>query len=62
MLRERKIKFNLTNLELKLVLLPDDDIEYIEKLRQNKKFKDCRVFMIHKLILTIEDINIEDKI
>ena len=24
----------------------DDDIEYIEKLRQNKKFKFCRVFMI----------------
>ena len=27
--------------------LPDDDIEYIEKLRQNKNFKFCRVFMIH---------------
>ena len=26
---------------------PDDDIEYIEKLRQNKKFKLFRVFKIH---------------
>ena len=26
---------------------PDDDGEYMEKIRQNKKFKFFRVFMIH---------------
>ena len=29
--------------------LLDDDIEYIEKLRQNKKFKFCHVFMNQKI-------------
>ena len=28
--------------------LPDDEIEYIEKLSQNKKFKFFCVFIIHK--------------
>ena len=30
-----------------IISLPDDDIEYIEKLRRNKKFKFCRIFTIH---------------
>ena len=37
--------------------LADGDIEYSKKLCQNKKFKYCRVFMIHNFTILFFDIH-----